>query len=230
MAHALVLAAVLRQFQKTAIAMRSSFFPSMKQQTQPCLVQGIRSTPHILWRKGNIGGGQDLPYNCSNMRPHQNLSQKCQPTLWFTGCLVTHLVQKLRNPRTMVASVTRVTAMMNLHEGINASVIKAMMGTPTCLMGAKVCIFQCDYFALISNYLFTHGWTCNRCWWVHTARSTPMLWAMHKYNTIGSYDCICPSGTSGNPRVKDGCSPSKLKISGNKKKRIIQYHDLCCLY
>lgn len=157
MAHALVLAAVLRQFQKTAIAMRSSFFPSMKQQTQPCLVQGIRSTPHILWRKGNIGGGQDLPYNCSNMRPHQNLSQKCQPTLWFTGCLVTHLVQKLRNPRTMVASVTRVTAMMNLHEGINASVIKAMMGTPTCLMGAKVCIFQCDYFALISNYLFTHG-------------------------------------------------------------------------
>ena len=38
-------------------------------------------------------------------------------------------------------------------------------------------------------------------------------------NTIGSYDCICPSGTSGNPRVKDGCSPSKLKFAGNMKKK-----------
>lgn len=74
----------------------------------------------------------------------------------------------------------------------------------------QVQLVPCDYFALISNNLFLlMVIDVNEC----TQTDPPPCFGQC-INTIGSYDCICPSGTSGNPRVKDGCSPSNLKLSG----------------
>jgi hypothetical protein len=38
----------------------------------------------------------------------------------------------------------------------------------------------------------------------------------HCINTDGSYNCICPRGTSGNPQKPHGCIKAAEKFSGNK--------------